>query len=88
MIKVKDMGEDWGKPLFLIYGRENCMHCVGAKLFLKTKDYEFVYVDINVDVDADKKAKIISDSGMRTVPIIYDKEYRVGGYEELVEYLS
>ena len=55
---------------------------------LKAKELDFIYYDINKTVDPEIKASILEDTGMTTVPIIFHLDDLIGGYEELVEYLS
>jgi glutaredoxin 3 len=75
-------------PRYTIFGQELCMYCVMAKKLLKAKGIDYTYIDINKDLTPEQKQSVITESGMRTVPIIYEIDELIGGYEELTKYLN
>ncbi len=69
-----------------VYGKHNCNWCVKAKELLNSKgiNYKYYYVGEDVGIDF----IIETFPGVKTVPIITVDGKRIGGYEELKEYLE
>jgi glutaredoxin 3 len=65
----------------VVYTTQYCPYCVRAKLLLKHKGVEFEEIDVGND-DA-LRAKMIADSGRRTVPQIFINDKPIGGFDEL-----
>lgn len=68
-----------------VYGRPGCGYCVSATKLLDENVIEYDY--INIYEDAEAKAFIV-EQGFRTVPQIYIDKRHIGGYTELVNYMS
>lgn len=73
--------------MITVYGKETCGFCKKATEFLKEKNINYRYTDIT-QWDDEAKQLLIKTSGMRTIPLIYDKDYLIGGYNELLEYIT
>ena len=72
--------------MFDMYTRPTCFWCVRAKHLLESKGISYRDLDINND-DLRKELKIKAP-GIKTIPQIFKDGKRIGGYEDLVEYLK
>ena len=70
---------------YVLFTKESCKFCTLAKELLD-KEQE-VYVAYDVDEHPSIKSFLI-DSGLTTVPQIFDSGYHVGGYDSLQDYLA
>lgn len=73
--------------VFEIYGRNNCQSCENAKTLLKDYGYEFEFFNI------EEQQMYLEDfkfewPGRKTVPAISFNNERIGGYEDLREWVS
>lgn len=71
---------------FTIYGTKSCPYCVRAYNVLKRGPYIFNY--ISLDKHAGWREEIKRRSGHQTVPVIYHYGRLVGGYNNLLTFLS
>lgn len=71
--------------MFTIYGHEQCTYCVKAKDLLESKQLAYEYINVRKDEEA---LAFIKDEGFSTVPQIYEDEWHVGGFNELVAVLT
>ena len=69
-----------------VYGRPNCNWCVKAKELLNSKGINYRYSTVGEDIGINEITEMFP--GVRTVPIIAVDGRRIGGYEELKEYLE
>ena len=69
-----------------VYTRPTCIWCIRAKELLNSKGIPFKNLDINDD-EFRKELKEIAP-GIKTIPQIFKDGKRIGGYEDLVEYLK
>ena len=69
-----------------MYTRPTCIWCIRAKELLNSKGIPFKNLDINDD-ELRKELKIKAP-GIKTIPQIFKDGKRIGGYEDLVEYLK
>ena len=69
-----------------MYTRPTCIWCIRAKELLNSKGIPFKNLDINDD-ELRKELKVKAP-GIKTIPQIFKDEKRIGGYEDLVEYLK
>ena len=69
-----------------VYTRPTCIWCIRAKELLNSKGIPFKNLDINDD-ELRKELKVKAP-GIKTIPQIFKDEKRIGGYEDLVEYLK
>ena len=78
---------------FLVYGRENCVHCTRAKEFLDNEAILYEYVDIT-DWPTEDVKELASEWNVTTVPIVLSRDeftYRyslLGGADDLIKYVS
>lgn len=70
---------------FLVYSTQFCPYCTAAKRMLSGNDLS--YQEVLLDSEPHKMTTLASETGHRTVPIIFDlrdDEPRfVGGFDEL-----
>ena len=64
-----------------MYTTPICGYCVSAKRLLQSEGIAFTEVDLSQDHDL--RYKLVSETGWRTVPMIYVEGEFVGGYQEL-----
>ena len=72
--------------MFDMYTRPTCFWCVRAMHLLESKGISYRNLDINND-NLRKELKIKAP-GIKTIPQIFKDGKRIGGYEDLVEYLK
>jgi glutaredoxin 3 len=72
---------------FIIYTTQTCPWCTRAKELLSSKNLPYKEIDVSDDAEA-RQQLIIKAGGRRTVPQIFKDEEHIGGYEDLVAYLS
>jgi glutaredoxin len=63
------------------------MWCEAAKNLLDRKKYEYIYIDL-IDLPIGTRQDILSESGMRTVPIIKIDNIYIGGFDALEGYIN
>ena len=69
-----------------VYGRPNCNWCVAAKQLLNEKGINYRYLTVGEDIGIDEVKEAFPN--VRTVPIVAVDGKRIGGYEELKQYLE
>lgn len=69
-----------------MYGREGCSWCQKAKELLEARKIPFKFYIIDKDVS---RSWILEEFPfIKTVPVIFKNDMLIGGYEELVEWIS
>lgn len=72
----------------VVYSKPNCNWCVKAKELLNKLHIPYDELVLDVDYDRDELRQLVPENIPLTVPQVFHDDYRVGGYEELVEYLD
>ena len=67
----------------VMYGTRFCPFCVAARRLLRAKGITFE--DVSLDGNSQQRAKVMADSGRRTVPQIWIGERHIGGFTDLQE---
>jgi len=68
---------------FTIYTKDNCPYCTSAKK--KLRDWGHTYVERRVDLDEAVFKEVLERApGSKTVPQIFINDYRIGGFDELM----
>lgn len=70
---------------WVVNGKRTCGYTIKAMNLLKAKNVPFIFVDV---ADSVARDKIVRQSGMKTVPVIYKNGRLIGGYTDLERYLS
>ena len=68
-----------------VYGKRTCGYTVRAMNLLRSKNIPYNFLDVS---DSVTRAKIIKQSGIKTVPVIYKGSRLIGGCSNLERYLS
>ena len=69
-----------------LYGREDCIWCKKAKELLEVRNIPFRYYIIDKDVS---RSWLLEEFPyLKTVPIVIKDGLLIGGYEELVAWIS
>ena len=75
---------------FLIYTGNFCGYCMAAKRMFKQKNLTFK--EINFDEHPDIRNEVVTTTGRRTVPVIFDLRGEtpmyIGGFDETNSYLK
>lgn len=73
--------------MYTVYSKSNCPFCTKAKRLLTDNNIDFIEKDVT---QPDIKKELLSIvPNAKTVPQILDENgKRIGGYEELLKYLS
>lgn len=69
---------------WVVMTKPGCSYCTKAKALLKSNNISFSVTDH----DTPEKIQHFKDSGYTTFPQIFHDGMRIGGYDELVEYLE
>jgi len=72
------MIEIWGKPA--------CPSCTKAKQLCEVRKYDYTYKELGKDFDRDTVLETFP--GARTFPQIIVGGTKVGGYEQMVDYIE
>jgi glutaredoxin len=72
----------------VVYSKPNCNWCVKAKELLNKLHIQYDELVLDVDYDRDELRQLVPENIPLTVPQVFHDDHRVGGYEELVEYLD
>lgn len=72
--------------MFEIYGRQDCPYCEMAKEVLNSRRLKFKYYELKKDILVEDFRNKFPDQ--RTVPVITVRGVKIGGYNELIEYLE
>ncbi len=67
-----------------IYTSSQCVFCLRAKEWLRSRGVTYAEVDVTDD-DAARAQLVERSNGQRTVPQIFVGEVHVGGYTDLVK---
>mgnify|MGYP001181341780 FL=1 len=68
-----------------IYGTKTCSYCTRAKDLCSVNNIPFIEINISENEEA---KQMLLENNYKTVPQIWDDEHYVGGYTDLVQYVS
>ncbi len=72
----------------IIYGKDNCPHCVTAQKLCMSNNMTMVYKKLHKDFNDDKVSELVEQTRHRTFPFIFlDGEF-IGGAKELHKTIS
>ena len=69
----------------VILTKENCPWCDKAKDLMREKGLEFVEMDV---YQHPSLRTFLGYLGLKTVPQIFTKDERIGGYDDLIQHLG
>jgi len=72
--------------MITIYGKPACPSCTKAKALCETRQYKFEYKQLDVDFTREELFETFPTA--RTFPQIIVGNEKVGGYEQMVEYID
>lgn len=70
----------------LVYSKENCSYCTKAKNLLTLENISYEETVIGEDITREDFMSLFPDQ--RSVPLIFVNGEKIGGYNELLDYLS
>lgn len=70
----------------VIYSKDNCAYCEGAKLLCSTEGLN--YEEIKIGKDITREEFIETHPDVRTMPLIIIDNQKVGGYQEFKTYVN
>lgn len=74
--------------MYKMYSKDDCPWCVKAKDLLNNVGVEFKELKLGVDYQKEDLRELLGDNLPLTVPQVYINDKRIGGYEDLAEYLE
>lgn len=69
-----------------VYGRSGCEYCTKAQQLLEERKIPYNYIQLGVDITKDEFLEQFPDQ--KTVPLVLAHGMKVGGYNELVNYVE
>lgn len=80
------------KNVFVIYGKDNCPHCVRAKEFAKSKGLAFMYMTLDKNYTKEELVAKCAPIVPTTVPRIFvevdDTERYIGTADEFIAFVN
>jgi glutaredoxin-related protein len=74
--------------IYKVYSKNDCPWCVKAKDLLNSLGIEYEELHYDKDFSKDDLRELIGPNLSLTVPQIFVQSRRIGGYEDLVEYVE
>ena len=74
--------------MYKIYTKDNCPWCVKAKQLMNTVGVKYKELKLGVDYVREDLEKLLPESLPLTVPQVFIYNKRIGGYEDLADYLE
>jgi len=74
--------------IYKVYSKNDCPWCVKAKDLLNSLGIEYEELHYDKDFSKDDLRELIGPNLLLTVPQIFVQSRRIGGYEDLVEYVE
>jgi glutaredoxin len=74
--------------IYKLYTKENCPWCVKAKQLLNSVGLQYEELHYDKDFTKDDLRELIGPNLPLTVPQVVVRNHRIGGYEDLVEYIE
>lgn len=72
--------------MITIYGKPACPSCTKAKAFVEKRGYKFEYKELDKDFTREELFETFPTA--RTFPQIIVGDNKVGGYENMLEYID
>jgi glutaredoxin len=72
--------------MITIYGKTACPYCVQAKALCEKRGYEYEYKQLGTDFERELMTEQFPNA--RTFPQIVIGERKIGGYDQLLQYIE
>ena len=70
----------------MIYSKDDCAYCEGAKLLCGTEGLNYEEIKIGKDMTREEFMEMHPD--VRSMPLVYVDNQKVGGYQEFKNYVN
>lgn len=74
--------------MYKMYSKDNCPWCVKAKQLLNEMNIKYDELKLGIDYEREDLKALLPPDLPLTVPQIFVYNKRIGGYEDLVDYLE
>lgn len=74
--------------MYKIYTKDNCNWCVKAKQLMNDVGVKYQELKLGVDYTRDELKALLPENLPLTAPQIFVYDKRIGGYEDLADYLE
>lgn len=74
--------------MYKMYTKDDCSWCIKAKRLLNDCGIQYEELKLGVDYERDDLKQLLPDSLPLTVPQVFVYNKRIGGYEDLAEYVE
>lgn len=74
--------------MYKMYTKNDCPWCVKAKRLLNDCGIQFEELKLGIDYEREDLKKLLPENLPLTVPQVFVYNKRIGGYEDLSEYLE
>lgn len=74
--------------MYKIYTKDNCDWCIKAKNLLTSCGVKYIELKLGSDYQKEELRALVPEHLPLTVPQVFVYSKRIGGYEDLAEYLE
>jgi len=74
--------------MYIIYTKDNCNWCVKAKQLMNDVGVKYQELKLGIDYTREELKALLPENLPLTAPQIFIYNKRIGGYEDLAEYLE
>jgi glutathione-dependent peroxiredoxin len=74
--------------MYKLYSKDNCSWCVKAKALLRDCGIQYEELKLGLDYNREELKALLPENLPLTVPQVFVYNKRIGGYEDLAEYLE
>jgi len=77
-----------GEVMYIIYTKDNCNWCVKAKQLMNDVGVKYQELKLGIDYTREELKALLPENLPLTAPQVFIYNKRIGGYEDLEEYLE
>lgn len=74
--------------MYIIYTKDNCNWCVKAKQLMNDVGVKYQELKLGIDYTREELKALLPENLPLTAPQVFIYNKRIGGYEDLAEYLE
>lgn len=74
--------------MYKIYTKDNCSWCIKAKKLLDDVGAKYKVYNLGIDYNKEDLRELLGPDLPLTVPQVFVYNKRIGGYEDLMEYME